>query len=100
MDATASTVIGTGVAILAAIGAAFWSMRAETRALQVRVDAQGQSLQARIDAQGQNLQARIEAQGKDLRERMNAQGKQMNLLRERMAHLEGLREAITGKRVA
>ena len=30
MDATAWTVIGTGVAILAAIGAAFWSMRAET----------------------------------------------------------------------
>ena len=37
MDATAWIVIGTGVAILAAIGAAFWSMRAETRALQVRI---------------------------------------------------------------
>ena len=78
--------------------------RAETRALQVRIDAQGQSLQTRIDEQGQNLQARIEAQGKDLRERMNAQSEQMSLLRERMAHLEGLleglREAITGKRVA
>ena len=115
MDATAWTVIGTGVAILTAIGAAFWSMRAEMRALQVRIDAQGQNLQARIDEQGQNLQARIdeqgqklraqiEAQGKDLRERMNAQSEQMSLLRERMAHLEGLleglREAITGKRVA
>ena len=35
---------------------------------------------------------------------MNAQSEQMSLLRERMAHLEGLleglREAITGKRVA
>ena len=31
---------------------------------------------------------------------MNAQGEQMRLLRERMTHLEGLREAITGKRVA
>ena len=35
---------------------------------------------------------------------MNALGEQMSLLRERMAHLaglrEGLREAITGKRVA
>ena len=104
MDATAWTVIGTGVAILAAIGAAFWSMRAETRALQVRIDAQGQSLQARIDAQEEALRAQIEAQGKDLRERMDAQGEQMSLLRERMAHLEGLleglREAITGKRVA
>ena len=42
----------------------------------------------------------IEAHGKDLRERMNAQGEQMRLLRERMTHLEGLREAVTGKRVA
>ena len=35
---------------------------------------------------------------------MNAQGEQMRLLRERMTHLEGLleglREAVTGKRVA
>ena len=31
---------------------------------------------------------------------MNAQSEQMSLLRGRMAHLEGLLEAITGKRVA
>ena len=35
---------------------------------------------------------------------MNAQGEQMRLLRERMTHMEGLREglreAVTGKRVA
>ena len=46
----------------------------------------------------------MRAQGKDLRERMDAQGKEISQLRERMAHLEGLleglREAITGKRVA
>ena len=104
MDATAWTVIGTGVAILAAIGGAFWSMRTETRALHVRIDTQGQSLQARVDTQGEKLGAQIETQGNDLRERMNSQGEQLSLLRERMAHLEGLleglREAITGKRVA
>ena len=54
--------------------------------------------------QGKDLHARIEAQGEDLRKRIAAQGEQMGLLRERMAHLEGLleglREAITGKRVA
>ena len=75
MDATAWTVVGTAVAILVAIGASFRSLRDEMR-----------------------------AQGKDLRERIDAQGEQMGLLRERMAHLEGLleglREAITGKRVA
>ena len=41
----------------------------------------------------------IEAHGKDLGERMNAQSEQMSLPRERMAHLEGLLEAVTGKRV-
>ncbi len=75
MDATAWTVIGAAVAILVAIGASFRSLRDEMR-----------------------------AQGKDLRERIDAQGEQMGMLRERMAHLEGLleglREAITGKRVA
>ncbi len=75
MDATAWTVVGAAIATLAAIGVSFRSLRDEMR-----------------------------AQGKDLRERIDAQGEQMGLLRERMAHLEGLleglREAITGKRVA
>ena len=75
MVATAWTVVGAAIAILVAIGASFRSLRDEMR-----------------------------VQGKDLRERIDAQGEQMGLLRERMAHLEGLleglREAITGKRVA
>ena len=44
------------------------------------------------------------AQGEDLRKRIDAQSEQLGRLGERMAHLEGLleglREAITGKRVA
>ena len=75
MVATAWTVVGAAIAILVAIGASFRSLRDEMR-----------------------------AQGKDIRERIDAQGEQMGLLREPMAHLEGLleglREAITGKRVA
>ncbi len=75
MDAASWTVVGAAIAILVAIGASFRSLRDEMR-----------------------------AQGKDLRERMDAQGKEISQLRERMAHLEGLleglREAITGKRVA
>ncbi len=71
MDATAWTVVGATVALLVAIGASFRSLRDEMR-----------------------------AQGK----RIDALGEQMSVLRERMAHLEGLleglREAITGKRVA
>ena len=46
----------------------------------------------------------IGASFRSLRDRIDAQGEQMVLLRERMAHLEGLleglREAIAGKRVA
>ena len=75
MDATAWTIVGAAIAILVAIGASFRCLRDEMR-----------------------------AQGKDLRERIVAQGKAINQLRERMAHLEGLleglREAITGRRLA
>ncbi len=71
MDATAWSVVGSAVAILVAIGASFRSLRDEIR-----------------------------VQGK----RIDAVGEQMGVLRERMAHLEGLleglREAITGRRVA
>ena len=71
MDATAWTVVWAAIAILVAIGASFRSLRDEMR-----------------------------AQGK----RIDALGEHMGVLRERMAHLEGLleglREAITGKRVA
>ena len=75
MDATALTGVGAAIAILVALGASFRTLRDEMR-----------------------------TQGNDLRKRIDAQSEQMGLLRERMAHLEGLleglREAITGKRVA
>ncbi len=114
MDATAWTVVGAAVAILVAIGASFRGLRDEMRAqvkdlraqgdgLRQRIDAQGDDLRQRIDAQGDGLRQRIDAQGDGLRQRIDAQSEQMGLLRERMAHLEGLldglREAIT-KRVA
>ena len=71
MDATAWTVVGAAITILIAIGASFRGLRDEMRGHGRRIDALGE---------------------------------QMGLLRERMAHLEGLleglREAITGKRVA
>jgi len=71
MDATAWTVVGAAIAILVAIGTSSRSLRDEMRVLRERIDAQSE---------------------------------QIGLLRERMAHLEGLleglREAITGKRVA
>ena len=92
MDATAWTVVGAAVAILVAIGASFRSLRGEMRD-QMRDQRKGL-----VD-----LRERIDAQGADLRQRIDAQSEQMGLLRERMAHLEGLldglREAIT-QRVA
>ena len=83
MDATAWIVIGSAFAILVAmLGTSFRSLR----------------------RQGEQLQARIDSQAEDLRQRIDAQSEQMGLLRERMAPLEGLleglREAISGKRVA
>jgi len=104
MDATAWTVVGAAVAILIAIGTSFRSLRGEMRlqakdllALRNRLDAQGEDLRAQIDTQGRDLRERIDAQGKET-------GEQISQLRERMAKLEGLleglREAISGKRAA
>ena len=97
MDPASWTVIGAAIAILVALGAAFRGLRADYRELGRRMDAQGEDLRRRIDAQGEDLRSRIDAQGREL-------GEQIGQLRERMAHLEGLleglREAITGKRVA
>ena len=130
MDATAWTVVGAAIAILVAIATAFRSLRSEmrlfrghmderidaqSRELRERIDAQGRELRERIDAQGEDLRSRIDAQGEDLRSRIDAQGEridaqgketgeQIGQLRERMARLEGLleglREAVTGKRAA
>ena len=90
MDATSWTVDGAAIAILVAIGTAFRSLRNEMRLFREHVDN-------RIDAQGKDLRERIDAQGKGT-------GEQIGQLRERMAKLEGLleglREAITGKRAA
>ena len=87
MDATAWTVVGAAIAILLAIGTSFRSLREEMRAQGKRIEVRGP---------GKELGERIDAQGKEL-------GEQISRLRERMAHLEGLleglREAITGKRV-
>ena len=126
MDATAWTVVAATLVILGAVATSFRSLRVEMRAqrdetrdlreqldaqgaqLRERIDAQGEDLRNRIDTQGEDLRNRIDAQGEQLRERIDAQGKelgeQIGQLRERMAHLEGLleglREAITGKRAA
>ena len=86
MDATAWTVVGAAIALLVAIGTSFRSLSEEMRAQGKRIEALGKELGERIDAQGKEL------------------GEQISRLREWMAHLEGLleglREAITGKRVA
>jgi glycine/serine hydroxymethyltransferase len=86
VDAVAWTVIGTGVAILIAIASAFRALRHEIR-------EQRGELGKRIDAQGLKISA--------LSEQMHRLEVE---LRERMAKveglLEGLREAISGKRAA
>lgn len=97
MDATAWTVVAATIVILGAIATAFRSLRVEMRDQRVEMRAQGRDLRERLDAQGEDLRNRIAAQSKEL-------GEQIGQLRERMAHLEGLleglREAITGKRAA
>ena len=108
MDAVAWTVIGTGVAILIAIATAFRALRREILEQRIelgkRIDAQGLELGKRIETQGLELGKRIDAQGLEI-SALNAQMHRLEVeLRERMAKveglLEGLREAISGKRAA
>ena len=97
MDATAWTVVGSAIVILIAIATAFRGLRSEMQRFREHVDERIAAQGERIDAQGEGLRNRIDAQGKET-------GEQISQLRERMAKLEGLleglREAITGKRAA
>ena len=113
----------TAMGVIAAVLLGVWGIvaRYDSR-VRDRMDGQLGQLRDRLDAQGKGtseqlgqLRDRIDAQGKEtseqlgqLRDRIDAQGKetseQLGQLRERMAKLEGLleglREAITGKRAA
>ena len=86
MTAEAWTVIGTGVVVLIAIATSYRHLRAEMKAL--RDEFRGEMKAARDEFRGEINQVHTEVGG----------------LRERMAKLEGLleglREAITGRKVA
>lgn len=86
MTAEAWTVIGTGVVVLIAIATSYRHLRAEMQAL--RDEFRGEIKAARDEFRGEINQVHTEVGG----------------LRERMAKLEGLleglREAITGRKVA
>ena len=83
---TTLAVVSAAIAMLIVMDTSFRSLRGEMKDLRGRIDAQGEQLRERIDAQGKET------------------GEQIGQLRERMAKLEGLleglREAITGKRAA
>ena len=98
-------IVLTGMGSVAAVLLGVWGIatRYDNR-LRDRIDSQGKQLLDRIDFQGKEttgqlgqLRDRIDSQGKDSSE-------QFGQLRERMAKLEGLleglREALTGKRAA
>lgn len=86
MDAGAWTVVVTGVTILVAIGTVSWR------------------LESCLDAQRRELRTEMKDGLADVRKRLDAHGDEVGRLRERMARLEGLleglRDAITGKRAA
>ena len=73
------------------------AVRTELRAHREETQAEFKSVRAEMQAEFKSVQAEMQAEFKIVREEMNG-------LRERMAHLEGLleglREAITGRRVA
>ena len=91
-------IVLTAVSVAAGVLVGVWGIMARyDNRLREQIDSQGKQLRDRIDSQGEQLRDRIESQGKETSE-------QLGQLRERMAKLEGLleglREAITGRRVA
>ena len=86
MTPEAWTVIGTGVVVLIAIATSYRHLRAEMKA--IRDEFRGEMKAVRDEFRGEMNQVHTEVGG----------------LRERMARLEGLleglREAITGRKVA
>ena len=82
MDGTTWAVVVTGVTILIAIGTVSWR------------------LESRLNAHRRELREDLG----DVRKRLDAHSEEVGRLRERMARLEGLleglRDAITGKRAA
>ena len=102
-------IVLTAMSVAAGVLVGVWGIMARyDNRLRDRIDSQGKQLRDRIDSQGEQLRDRIDSQGEQVRDRMESQGKetseQLGQLRERMAKLEGLleglREAITGKRAA
>ena len=89
MTPEAWTVIGTGVVILIAIAATSRQLRGEMNALRGEMNA---------------LRGEMNALRDQMTDRMNGMQAEIGRLRERMAKieglLEGLREAITGRKVA
>ena len=91
-------IVLTAMSVVAAVLLGVWGIAARyDNRLRDRIDSQSKQLRDRIDSQSEQLRDRIDAQGKETTE-------QLGQLRERMAKLEGLleglREAITGKRAA
>ena len=91
-------IVLTAMGVVAAVLLGVWGIAARyDNRLRDRIDSQNKQLRDRIDSQSEQLRDRIDSQGKETTE-------QLGQLRERMAKLEGLleglREAITGKRAA
>ena len=102
-------IVLTAMSVVAAVLLGMWGIAARyDNRLRDRIDSQSKQLRDRIDSQSEQLRDRIDSQSEQLRDRIDSQGKetseQLGQLRERMAKLEGLleglREAITGKRAA
>ena len=102
-------IVLTAMSVVAAVLLGVWGIAARyDNRLRDRIDSQSKQLRDRIDSQSEQLRDRIDSQSEQLRDRIDSQGKetteQLGQLRERMAKLEGLleglREAVTGKRAA
>ena len=108
MTPEAWTVVGTGVVVLIAIATSYRHLRAEMKA--IRDEFRGEMKAIRDEFRGEMKAIRDEFRGEmkavrdEFRGEMNQVHTEVGGLRERMAKLEGLleglREAITGRKAA
>ncbi len=101
-------VIVVGITLASLLIAQARGHRADMHRLEAKMDAKIDALEAKMDAKIDTLEAKMDAKIDGLEEKMDGRfeglGIELGSLRERMAHLEGLmnglREAITGRKAA
>ena len=100
----AVAIISVGIALAAFILTGLRNLRTDMQAQRAEINGLREEMQTEFKAVREEIQTEFKAVREEMQTEFKAVRKEINGLRERMAYmeglLEGLREAITGQRVA